>query len=240
MKIVVLADIHANLEALEAVLIAASREGAERYFVLGDVVGYGLDPVACINRLKEINAVCVLGNHDAATIAPVQIKGFNSLARETLLWTREIVGEDELDYLKSFPYRHVEFGAAFSHANPVKPEEWQPLLLYEHVAWCFSKLDWKVAFVGHTHHRAVYCKTSSQIAYLTSAKVVLGRHSYLVNPGSVGQPRDGDWRASYALWDLERSYIELRRVEYPVRRTQEKMAQADWPPYLIQRLSTGE
>ena len=241
MKVAVLADIHANLEALEAVLIAAGREGAERFFVLGDVVGYGIDPVACINRLKEIEAVCVLGNHDQAVLEPAQLRGLNPLARHALLHTREMLGEDERAYLRSFPFRHIEHGAALTHANPIEPEAWQHVLLYRHLRWCLKEMEWDVAFVGHTHQRAVSCQFNRrQVANLTSSRVVLGRHRYLINPGSVGQPRDGDWRASYALWDLESSFIELVRVEYPVRRTQEKLAKAQWPTYLVKRLATGE
>jgi predicted phosphodiesterase len=241
MKVAVLADIHANLEALEAVLIAAEKDGAQRFFVLGDVVGYGIDPVACINRLKEIDAVCVMGNHDQAMVEPSYLKELNPLARSAILSTRQSLGDPELTYLKSFPFRHIEHGASLTHANPIIPEDWQHIYLYEHVRWCLEEMDWEVAFVGHTHHRAVCCQFKrGHVANLTSSMVALGRHRYLVNPGSVGQPRDGDWRASYALWDLERSFIELNRIEYPVRRTQEKLAQAEWPDFLVKRLATGE
>lgn len=239
-KLAVLADIHANVEALEAVLIAAEKAGVERLFALGDVVGYGPDPVACIYRLREARAVCVLGNHDQAMVELRGVRGLNRLARDSILCARPLLAAAELEYLRSFAFRHVQFGAVFAHANPIRPEEWQHLYLYDHLLWCMQRTDWQVNFVGHTHHPGIFCFQGDQVVALTSGELAIGPHCYLINPGSVGQPRDGDWRASFALWDLDRNYLELRRVEYPVRRTQEKICQRDWPPYLAQRLARGE
>ena len=240
MKIALLADIHANLEALETTLIAADKAGVERFVSLGDVVGYGMDPVACLNRLKEVEAVCILGNHDQAMIDPVHLHTLNGCARESILRSRDSLTPGEFAYLQSFSYRRVESGGAFAHANPLLPEDWEPLLLHEQVTWCMERLDWQMAFVGHTHHAAIHCKTDNQIIQLTSSKVAIGHHQYLVNPGSVGQPRDGDWRASFAIWDLDRHYVELMRSDYPVQKTQEKMHDAGWPLYATERLSRGE
>lgn len=240
MKLALLADIHANLEALETTLIAAEKAGAQRFFSLGDAVGYGVDPVACLNRLQEVEAVCVLGNHDQAMVDTQHLKSLNYLARDTILRSRELLSDNEIEYLQSFAFRRVEFGGSFAHANPVKPEEWDALLLHEEVVWCMNRLDWQISFIGHTHHSAIYCKIQERIVPLASAKVAIGHHKYLVNPGSVGQPRDGDWRASFALWDLDAQYVELYRVEYPVERTQKKMHQAGWPTYMAERLSRGE
>jgi len=240
MKIALLADIHANLEALETTLVAAEKAGAQRFFSLGDAVGYGADPVACINRLQEVEAVCILGNHDQAMVDAQHLKSLNPLARDTILRSRERLSANEVEYLRSFSFRRVEFGSAFAHANPIKPEEWEPLFLYDQVVWCMERLDWQISFIGHTHNPAIYCQIQGRVVQLGSSKVAIGHHQYLVNPGSVGQPRDGDWRAAFALWDLDRQYVELCRVEYPVEQTQEKMHQAGWPPYLAERLSRGE
>lgn len=240
MKFAILADIHANLEALEAVLIAAEQEGADRLLVLGDVVGYGPDPVACVCRLQEAGAICVLGNHDQALVDCRYARELNPLARESILGSREMVSQAELDYLRTFALRHVECGGAFAHANPVRPEEWQALYLHRHVVWCLERLDWRVAFVGHTHYPSIHCDMDGQILPLTSSEVIIGRHRYLVNPGSVGQPRDGDWRASYALWDVNVDRVELRRTEYAVEKTQAKIRNVRWPDYLAERLTRGE
>ena len=240
MKFAILADIHANLEALEAVLLAAEDEGADRFIALGDVVGYGVDPVACLYRLREQEFSSVLGNHDQALVDCKQARSLNAIARDTVLRSRHLVSEEHLDYIRHFGFRHVEYDAVFSHANPIKPEEWLHMILFPDIAWCLDRLDWKIAFVGHTHHPAIYCKTENRITALTSSEVAVGRHRFMINPGSVGQPRDGDRRASYALWDVAADYVQLRRVEYPVERTQQKIAEAGWPDYVAERLGRGE
>ena len=240
MRLAVLSDIHGNLEALEAVLIAADREGADQILVLGDLVGYGPDPVACIYRLREAEAICVLGNHDQALVDGHRVHELNPVARDTLLRSRVLVAEEELDYLRTFAFRHVEGEGVFTHANPVRPEEWQHLYLLEHVRWCLERLEWRIAFVGHTHYAAIFCQMDTEAILLTSSEVAIGRHQYLVNVGSVGQPRDGDPRASFALWDVEDDHVQLRRTEYPVRRTQEKLHDLGWPAYAADRLARGE
>jgi len=239
-KIAILADVHANLEALEAVLIAVERERADRIFCLGDIVGYGPDPLGCIYRLKEAEVQTVLGNHDQAIVEPSHIQSFNRLARPALYHAREALGDEEIDYLSRASLRRVEFNAVFAHANPLKPEDWEPLHMYDKIMWCFERLDWSLCFVGHTHEAGIYCKLHNRPLPLTSTTVAIGAHQYLINVGSVGQPRDGDWRASFALWDLDRQYVELQRVEYPIQRTQRKMAECDFPVYLTERLARGE
>ncbi len=240
MKLAILADIHANLEALEAVLLWSERERVERYFCLGDVVGYGVDPVACIYRLREVGAVCVLGNHDQAMVDPRHLKTLNPLARDSILRSRDCLSKDELKFLCSFPFRRIEFGAVFSHANPVKPEEWDHLFLLDQIVWCLDRLDWRVGFVGHTHHPGIYCRTDLHTFTLTSHKVAIGSHKYLINPGSVGQPRNGDKRASFAIWDTDLECVYLHAVEYPVMVTQKKLYGAGWAHYLAERLGKGE
>jgi predicted phosphodiesterase len=240
MRIAILSDVHGNLEALESVLIAIHREGAERVVVLGDLVGYGPDPVACIYRIREVESICVLGNHDQALIDPSYAHELNAMARDTLLRSRDMVDPEVLAYLRTFPFRYIDSDAIFTHANPVEPEDWQSLYLFEHVDWCLAALDARIAFVGHTHHSGICCRMDTTSVSLTSSEVAIGHHRYLVNVGSVGQPRDGDPRASYALWDTDSQHVELRRAEYPVRRTQEKILALGWPTYVAERLARGE
>jgi len=240
MKLAVLADIHANLEALEAVLIAAGRKGVERIVSLGDIVGYGADPFGCIYRLQEVDAVSIIGNHDQAVVDPRHLRSFHPWARESLLKTREFLSDEAVEFLGTAAFRRVEFGGVFAHANPIKPEDWDYLFLYDQVVWCMERLDWQVGFVGHTHFAAIYCKMRSRIVPLTSSSVAVGQHQYLINPGSVGQPRDGDWRAAFAIWDVEGQYVELHRVEYAVEQAQEKIHRMGSPHYLAERLARGE
>ncbi len=240
MKVAILADIHANLEALESVLIDAGKQRAQKFYFLGDVLGYGVDPIACICRLKEVNAICVMGNHDQVLKNHNLIKDFNYMARSSLIETTNKLTAEDRDFINSFTSKHIEYDAVFSHANPIRPEEWEPLFLHEQVAWCLNNMEANTSFTGHTHLGKIHCKTGNKTVSLTSTHVSLGRHKYLINPGSVGQPRDGDWRAAYAIWDIRRRYVELRRVEYPIQRTQEKILQAGLPQYIAQRLEKGE
>jgi predicted phosphodiesterase len=240
MKLAILADIHANLEALEAVLIAAADAGVSRVVSLGDVVGYGADPLGCIYRLQEAGAVSIMGNHDRAVLAPAEIQTFSYAARQSLLHTREIMQTEAAGYLGRAAYRRVEFGGALVHAHPVRPEEWELLYTHESVAAAAAEMEWDLAFFGHTHHAVIYCQVRERVLPLTSSAVAVGPHRYLINPGSVGQPRDGDWRAAFALWDVERQLVELRRVEYAVAKAQEKMAAAGRPEYLVRRIALGE
>jgi predicted phosphodiesterase len=240
MRIAILSDIHGNLEALESVLIAIDREAADGVIVLGDIVGYGPDPLACIYRIREADATCVLGNHDQILLEPGRAHEVNAMARETLLSSRQMVGDEELAYLGTFGFLHNHEGAVFSHANPLEPEAWQSLYLFEHIEWCLQGLTSRIAFVGHTHYPGLYCQMDSTCVPLTSSELAVGRHRYLVNVGSVGQPRDGDPRASFALWDVDSDHVQLHRVEYAVQRTQEKLSRLGWPNYVGERLLRGE
>ena len=240
MRLAVLSDIHGNLEALEAVLLEIDRLSVDGVIVLGDIVGYGPDPLACIYRIREAAAACVLGNHDEALVDPTHVRELNPVARDTLLRSREMVSEEELAYLRTFAFRHVEADGVFTHANPILPEQWQHLQLFEHIRWCLDELEWHIAFVGHTHHAGMYCKTDHQVVPLPSSELAVGHHRYLVNVGSVGQPRDGDPRACFALWDIAVGRAELRRVEYRYQRTQEKLSALGWPFFAAERLARGE
>lgn len=240
MKLAILADIHGNLEALEAVLIAAAEAGAERIISLGDVVGYGADPAGCIYRLQEAGAAAVLGNHDQAVLDPAQIQTFNYAARQSLLEACASLPEDALVHLRKASFRRVEFGGAMVHAHPARPEDWDLLFTYDSLVAAALEMDWQLAFYGHTHHAAIHCYMRERVVRLTSNTVAVGPHRYLINPGSVGQPRDGDWRAAYALWDVRRQVVSLCRVEYAVARAQARMRQMDRGEYQIERLAHGE
>ena len=248
MKVAIIADIHANLEALEAALIAIGREGIDRIICIGDIVGYGPDPLGCIYRLQEVEALVLLGNHDQAILDPRAIRTFNATARPSLLYACECIGEDERAYVEGLPLimegRDFEgvLGmdeVVFAHATPISPAEWEVLYLHSKINNLMDVIEHKIAFVGHTHYAGIYCKMKARTLPLTSSIVAIGPHQYLVNPGSIGQPRDGNWRASYAVWDIKKNGVELHRVEYDVKRTQEKMRLLDFPHFTIERLGQG-
>ena len=244
MKITILSDIHANLEALETVMVESERMGVNKFISLGDVVGYGPDPVGCINRLREVKATLIAGNHDLALIDTNQIRLFNPFARPSLFQAVAEVGRKELDYLASqfavyYGKNELSLGA-FAHSDPIEPLKMKPLYLVDSVIEFFELIQNKVTFVGHTHTPSIYCKVRDRVQTLTSSMFAVGPHKYLVNPGSVGQPRDGDVRASYAIWDTEQNNIQIKRTEYPFRKTQEKMLKIGFPLYTIERLASGE
>ena len=244
MKVAILGDIHGNLEALEAVLIAIGRERIDDIVCLGDIVGYGPDPLGCIYRLREVRAQIVMGNHDQAILHPDTIRSFNSTVRNSLIYSRQVLSEEEIRFLGELPLSIEGQGEmadiVFSHANPQRPEEWEPLFMHQKITHFMGDMANKMSFVGHTHHAGIYCKMRARAVPLTSSIVAIGPHQYLVNPGSVGQPRDGDWRAAYAILDTQQSRVELHRVEYAVKRTQEKMDELEFPHFTIERLSKGE
>ncbi len=244
MKITILSDIHANLEALETVIVESERVGINRFISLGDVVGYGPDPVACINRLRDVQATLIAGNHDLALLDNNEIRLFNAFARPSLLYAAEVVGRQELDYLGSqslvyYGKNELSIGV-FSHSNPQNPVNMMPLYLSESIVEFMKLVENKVTFVGHTHTPSIFCKIRNGVQTLTSSIFAIGPHKYLVNPGSVGQPRDGDCRASYAVWDTDQNNIEIKRIEYPFQNTQEKMREVGFPLYTIERLASGE
>ncbi|MEE3235192.1 MAG: metallophosphoesterase family protein [Candidatus Latescibacterota bacterium] len=244
MKITILSDIHANLEALETVMIESERSGISRFISLGDVVGYGPDPVACINRLRDVKATLIAGNHDLALLNKNEIRLFNAFVRPSLFYAVEVVGKQELDYLgsQSLVYHgknELNIGV-FAHANPRDPIQMLPLYLAESIEDYMQLVENKITFVGHTHAPSIFCKIRNRVQTLTSSMFAIGPHKYLVNPGSVGQPRDGDSRASYAIWDTDQNNIEIKRTEYPFQKTQEKMHEVGFPIYTIERLASGE
>jgi diadenosine tetraphosphatase ApaH/serine/threonine PP2A family protein phosphatase len=241
----ILSDVHGNLEALRAVLADAARHGAREVYCLGDVVGYGPDPCACLDLVMRRCAVTVLGNHDRAALSDP--RGFNDLARRALRWTRgqlEAPGEGRrrrLDFLAGLPRRHREGAVLYVHASPGDPlreyvfpgdacDPWKMGRLFALVGGC--------CFQGHTHVPGVFTQGRGfDRPEALGGGYRLGGRKAMVNVGSVGQPRDGDPRACYALFDG--AAVRFRRVAYEVGVTMEKVCQAGLDSLLGERLALG-
>jgi diadenosine tetraphosphatase ApaH/serine/threonine PP2A family protein phosphatase len=240
MRYAVLSDIHGNLEALEAVLAdAASR--ADSLLCLGDVVGYGADPAACIELVAERAEAFIAGNHEHGVTGLLDLDWFNAAARAAAEWTRERLDGDHLGFLKALPLVAEVGGATLVHASPRQPEEWAYLITAADGFETFGAFATRLCFVGHSHVPGVWSLGSSGPEYLPGAVAVAlepGRR-YLVNVGSVGQPRDRDARAAYALWDVERGSVAIRRVPYDVGTAQRKILAGGLPRLLSDRLSWG-
>ena len=240
MRIAVLSDIHGNLEALEAVLADAERRGAEALYSLGDIVGYGPCPAACLGIVRSRAAVSLAGNHDAAVAGLAPLEEFNEYARLAVAWTVTRLDAGEIDYLGSLPYTYRGQDLVLAHASPVEPERWHYIHGLADLDEPFAAFAERLCFVGHSHRPGIYALGGEGAPARCRARQTLRPGlRYLVNAGSVGQPRDGDARAAYALYDEERRTVEVRRVPYAVAKTQERMLAAGLPTFLIERLAAG-
>jgi diadenosine tetraphosphatase ApaH/serine/threonine PP2A family protein phosphatase len=246
MRYLVLTDIHANLEALDACIGDAEARGFDQTLVLGDLVGYGADPNAVIERVQAMKpAAIVRGNHDKVACGLEQAEGFNTVAKSAAYWTYETLTPASREWLSALPQgpHTVDDVVEICHGSP-----------FDEDAYIFDELDalraLKVArrplcLFGHTHYPVTFQLSAEAFdstgpSALAETQIALRRGwKYLVNPGSVGQPRDGDPRAAYAIVDTTASHVELIRLDYPVEIAQAKLVRAGLPEVLAQRLAVG-
>jgi predicted phosphodiesterase len=221
MKYANIADIHANLGALHAVLRDAEQQGCTHTACLGDIVGYYDKPKECLDIIRGMNIPCVKGNHDQYCSEELPVEGFKPEAVEVVQWTRQQLTEDDRRWLRSLPLVQVVAGFTIVHGSLYKPERWE--YVFDRFA-AASSLEYQgtpVCFFGHTHVPLAFVRDSVvRGGTYSKFRVESGKH-YFVNTGSVGQPRDGDKRAAYVVYDLDEASIELRRIEAPP---------ADFPP----------
>jgi diadenosine tetraphosphatase ApaH/serine/threonine PP2A family protein phosphatase len=244
LRVAIVSDIHANLAALEAVI--ADMRNVDAVWCLGDVVGYGPDPVACIDRLRALPSTCIAGNHDWAAIGELDAERFNDLAAESAAWTARQLTADARAYLASLPLRYVCGEYVLAHGSPRDPMS-EYLLEADQAAENFTSFGGSACFVGHSHVPLGFSQESvggsmplvraERVRY--GGMVELGHRRYILNVGSVGQPRDGDPRARYLVLDTDRRAYQRRRVAYNVARTQERMRIAGLHPFLAARLAYG-
>jgi diadenosine tetraphosphatase ApaH/serine/threonine PP2A family protein phosphatase len=243
----VLSDVHGNLEALTAVLADAASEGAGDILCLGDTVGYGADPVPCVELLGERSSRIVAGNHEHGALGLADLRWFNGAARAAALWTRDQLSGDHRAFLSGLPLVSAIGEATCVHASPRRPEEWDYLVSEDDGYGAFGDFATRLCFVGHSHLPAVWSLGSSGPAHEDLAgpachdrRIALhdGRR-YIVNVGSVGQPRDRDPRAAYVLWDEDERSVRLRRVPYDHKQAAAKILRAGLPRALADRLAHG-
>jgi predicted phosphodiesterase len=241
MKILIISDIHANLTALETVLADAGE--VDGVWCLGDLVGYGPDPNECINRVRDLASVkCLLGNHDAATLGHINVYKFNPEARMAIRWTRENITTENLEYLQNLPETIEEDQVTLVHGSPREPV-WEYILDTRNATANFDHFETPYCFIGHTHLPIIYHLNNSQIfaevvTPMQDQELVMTPRAIL-NPGSVGQPRDRDPRASYAFYYPDKSIWEYHRVAYDIQDVQSRMRDSGLPPRHIQRLEVG-
>ncbi len=243
MRYAIIADIHANLTAFKAVLDdVEKRGGVEEVWCLGDVVGYGPDPNRCVELLRQRKHVCVAGNHDWAAIGKIDTSYFNPLAAEAIRWTAKQLSKEDIGYLESLPLVINRGDFTLVHGSPRDPI-WEYVLSTGIARENFAFFKSQFCLVGHSHVPCVFqyddTDSDSLVKFSMDTGLALGKSRLIINPGGVGQPRDGDSRASYALYDSETGVIKLYRVSYDIEATQDKMVKAGLPLRLVYRLSYG-
>lgn len=240
MRIAIISDVHGNLEALDAVLEDIKAYQTGDILFLGDSVGYGPDPAECIKILKKDSRLLLAGNHDRAVTGRTDVNYFNPHARAAVEWTQEVLGDEDKLFLDGLPIveRLSDEGIYLVHSTPKEPEQWHYLLTTWDAHINFLFFDERICFLGHSHQPVIIEKTTEGelIIYRNGVELKEGCR-YIVNVGSVGQPRDGNPDASYAMFDDDR--IEIRRVSYDIVSTQKKMRKAGLPSFLIERLTMG-
>lgn len=240
MRIAVLSDVHGNLPALEAVLAALKPYDA--VWQLGDIVGYGPQPDEVVARLAAEKAVGVRGNHDSAAIGQLDTDAFNDDARIAVEWTAERIASDTKRWLAELPLRMIDEPFTLVHGSPRDPT-WEYVFSATIARANLSAFETRHCLVGHTHVPVVFRerKTGGVEASIAkpNSRMKLDGPRTIVNPGSVGQPRDGDPRAGAMLLDTDKNIVEWRRVEYPVEQTQKLMEDLGLPPRLVARLQFG-
>lgn len=240
MKYAVFADMHANLEAYQAVLGSIEREKVDKYFCVGDVVGYGADPAGCIEITEELDCVTVAGNHDWATVGLVDIGYFNPHAKTAVLWTREAISTRNAEYLKKLQLVYEDDELTMVHGTLNRPEEFQYVPDTRAAYPTMEIMKTKITFIGHSHAAGIFTLENGEPGYSVKPKVnIEPQKKYLVNVGSVGQPRDRDWRAAFCIYDRDNQSIEIKRVEYDIKKTQKKILKAGLPEVLAHRLAEG-
>ncbi len=246
MRVAIISDVHANLEALNAVLEDLNTQEPEKIIFLGDVVGYGANPNECCEKVREIADVCIMGNHDAALIGITDLEWFSENARFAIEYQQKLVSKEFMDWLGGMKWTHEENNVVFAHGSPLGPENFDYVIDPIRASFIMSWLKQegrRASFVGHAHQVLVFSAPQDDSGYPDRSfpeNLQLNEHQlYVINVGSVGQPRDGDPRAAYALYDTDNKTYEVRRVLYDIDLAAKKIKDAGLPDFLWQRLFKG-
>lgn len=242
MRILIISDVHANLIALSTILDEIGT--VDDIWSLGDIVGYGPKPRECVELVRLIAPnISIIGNHDWASIGRLSLEDFNPVAKFTSYWTTMQLQASDLQYLESLPNRMIDRDWTIVHGSPRHPI-WEYVYNARIAALNFPLFDTRLCFVGHTHVQ-LFIREEEAMANMTPRQPAdgevldLSNSRFMINPGSVGQPRDGDPRAAFALFEPEKMRITFRRIAYPVATTQEQMRAEGLPESLVTRLALG-
>lgn len=237
MRTAIFSDIHANLEALETALAEAKRRGIRQFAVLGDTIGYGANPVECLEWALEHAQIILLGNHEKA-VYDFQVRAwFNPLALEAIVWTDHLLSDALKRKLPHLPLIFSNEKVSFAHASFHDEEEFPYLWNFQEAEPSLKRMKTPLGFIGHTHVPCCFCLEKKSLEYLKPGVIPLEpQQKYLLNPGSVGQPRDRDPRLSFGIYDDEAYTFEIVRLEYDNLKAAGKIRKAGLPAYLADRL----
>jgi diadenosine tetraphosphatase ApaH/serine/threonine PP2A family protein phosphatase len=242
-RVAIASDIHGNRHAFEAVIVAAEAAGAEELWCLGDLVGYGGSPDECVRLADAHCAVCLAGNHDLAVVGVLSLEDFSRGAALAAEWTRDTISAETREFLLSLSPEGRAEGVGLFHASPRDPV-WEYVLSGLTAELCLDATPHRVSFIGHSHVALSFQREEGEPASGTTRRageeLPIGVGEWLINPGSVGQPRDGDWRAAWLLLDTEAQTAAWRREDYDVAGAQEAIRAARLPDSLAERLRYGQ
>jgi len=240
MRYAIFSDIHANLEALEAVLEDAAERQCTHFVCLGDVVGYNANPHECLDRVRQMDCPIVKGNHDEQASLIESSRDFNELAEHAINWTREHLDEEDKQWLRDLRYQRQVRDFTIVHATLDTPEQWGYVFNNLDATASFTYQHTTACFFGHTHVPMAFIREESGVRRVGVDQLTIdAARKYFINTGSVGQPRDGDWRAAYCVYHVEKNVVEQRRVKYDIATAQKKIVQAGLPALLAERLALG-
>ena len=232
MRIAIISDIHSNLQALQKAFEIIAAKEIDDVYCLGDIVGYGAEPNECIEMLQTHGVLCIAGNHDQAVFDTSKAEHLNRYARTAIEWTARQLTSDHAAFLSRLPYTMAAHDCTFVHASPDKPEEWKYIITGYDALEYFQFFATPICWVGHSHISGVYCEDPASLHVERGKK-------YIINVGSVGQPRNRDNRLSFGIFDVDRWEYEHVAAEYDAGAAREKIIEAGLPPYLGDRLLAG-
>src|SRR3954469_24130402 len=239
MRFAIFSDVHANLEALEAVLADARDNKCTHFVCLGDVVGYNANPHECVDRVREMDCPIVKGNHDEQASLFESSRDFNEMAEAAIQWTRDNLAAEDKDWLRDLKMQRQVRDFTIVHATLDTPAQWGYVFNNLDAAASFTYQHTSICFYGHTHVPTAFVRDDGvRRLNLEQLRIETGR-KYFINAGSTGQPRDGDWRAAYCIYDSDKNVVELHRVKYDLDAAQKKIIKAGLPRLLAERLAIG-
>lgn len=232
MKYAIISDIHSNLEALQKALLIIDEKNVDEIICLGDVVGYGSNPNECVDIIRARCSAVVLGNHDAAALDPSLAHDFNPIAKRAVTWTADHLTDESRMFLSALPLVERRENVLFVHSSPNKPGEWDYILDSDDAFSALHHFEEKICFIGHTHIPGIFSQRGR-------AKSITAEEKYLVNVGSIGQPRDGNPMLAFGIFDSSTWEYELIRSEYAIQLAADKIYKAKLPEELGNRLMYG-